>query len=309
MFPRNFRNEGCSIADWLMMNLNAAAISSDPFAYDRAENILQNALYLTQFVTGGFGHRELRPWGYATTGEEAWWCCTEHAGMALTEVARHAVTFDGLTLRVNFLLPGRYTIPLSGAPDIEVIIATSYPSRADTVVTVRNLPGDAEAALRIPPSIVDPALARTVGRDGLRLHLTGKIGHWVEEVPDGALLRYGPLVLAPSIYYWNTEHEEVDSSVPDGYVPRSQPPGLPHLCVADLIDGDTGLITFEPQPLPDWSYFDEGPGARCAVEGASTMVPVRFDGGEERTLRFTPLCANMSTLVYLDTPILFPGTC
>jgi hypothetical protein len=45
------------------------------------------------------------------------------------------------------------------------------------------------------------------------------------------------------------------------------------------------------------------------VEGASTMVPVRFDGGEERTLRFTPLCANMSTLVYLDTPILFPGTC
>ena len=49
--------------------------------------------------------------------------------MALTEVARHAVTFDGLTLRINFLVSGSYTIRLSGAPDVEVVIATSVPER------------------------------------------------------------------------------------------------------------------------------------------------------------------------------------
>jgi hypothetical protein len=148
-----------------------------------------------------------------------------------------------------------------------------------------------------------------VSEEGLRLHLTGKLGHWIEERLDGVLLRYGPLVLAPSIYYWNTAREEVDSSVPPGYIPAFLPPGLPRLKLADALDPDTGLVEIEPLPLPDWVYFDEGPGARCAVEGASAMVPVRFDSGEERVLRFTPVCANTSTLLLLDTPILFPGIC
>src|SRR5690606_22887712 len=55
--PRSKRNEGCSIADWLMFNLNAALIKGDNDAYDRAERTFWNALAFNQILTGGFGHR------------------------------------------------------------------------------------------------------------------------------------------------------------------------------------------------------------------------------------------------------------
>ena len=50
MFPHNYRTEGCSIADWLMLNLNAGLIAADDVAYDKAEAILWNALFFNQFV-------------------------------------------------------------------------------------------------------------------------------------------------------------------------------------------------------------------------------------------------------------------
>ena len=66
IFPVSLRNEGCSIADWLMLNLFSACISGEREGYDKAENILFNALFFNQFVTGGFGQRDLMPNGYLT---------------------------------------------------------------------------------------------------------------------------------------------------------------------------------------------------------------------------------------------------
>ena len=60
-----------------------------------------------------------------------------------------------------------------------------------------------------------------------------------------------------------------------------------------------------PLPLPEWNYFDEGPGSRTWVEGAVAGVPLKFPTGEIKTLRFTPLCYNTSNLTLCETPLVF----
>ncbi|MCY2994276.1 MAG: twin-arginine translocation signal domain-containing protein [Planctomycetota bacterium] len=72
----------------------------------------------------------------------------------------------------------------------------------------------------------------------------------------------------------------------------------------DKPDGD-GFVHFPPVPLPEWSYFDEGPGSQTWVEGAAASVPLKFPSGEIKTLRFTPLCYNTSNLTLCETPLVF----
>jgi len=111
-FPRvSARNEGCSIADWIMLNLLYAHYFDEDEAYEMVDHSLWNALYFNQFVTGGFGHRYFGKNGYRTYIEEAWWCCTQNSGMALSEVARHVVTMKDGRLKLNFFIPGEYTVP------------------------------------------------------------------------------------------------------------------------------------------------------------------------------------------------------
>jgi hypothetical protein len=307
VFPYNFRTEGCSIADWLMLNLNAGLLSGDDAAYDKAERILYNALFFNQFVTGGFGHRDLIPNGYAIGGlSEAWWCCVHESGMAMTEYARQAVTLQGHTLRINLLVPGIYSLAVPGAPPIEVSVHTNYPATAEAIIGVRNLPADVALQLRVPEAIRAAEVAETRSPGSARITLRGKLGHTVEECHGGVMLKYGPLVLAPSAYYWNIQHEVPDGSVPAGYIPPSLPGGVPALAVAELADAE-GFLRLPHEPLPDWSYFDEGPGARLAVGEAAANVPVRFPGGERVELRFWPLCYNTSNLTYYETPIVFAG--
>src|SRR5690606_34113856 len=122
------RNEGCSIADWLMFNLNAALIKGDNDAYDRAERTFWNALAFNQILTGGFGHRGVTVNGYSSQQfSEAWWCCTQNAGMALAEYARHTVTYRNRKLHINFLTPGTFEVPIPNKRWVKVSIETEYP--------------------------------------------------------------------------------------------------------------------------------------------------------------------------------------
>jgi hypothetical protein len=140
----------------------------------------------------------------------------------------------------------------------------------------------------------------------IRLSLQGKIGHRIEERRPGVLVTYGPLVLAPSTHAWNLSRPQsaADAAVPAGYIPQSLPAGTPSIRLPAGPDAD-GFTHFAPTPLPEWSYFDEGPGARCWVEGAAVGVPLKFPGGEIRTIRFTPLCSNTSNLTLCETPLVF----
>ena len=302
--PGNYRNEGCAAADWMLLNLYAAAISGEPSLYDTVENILWNAIFFNQFITGGFGQRRLLPHGYGEWATEAWWCCTEHGGMAMADLARHVVTRRGKTVSVNLLIPGRFTVPVQGAPDVGVRIATCYPETAEAVIDVDHLPPGVEVSVRVPACVRGADVQRRQQGDRLQIAVRGRVGYHLDEAGDRVVLKYGPLVMAPMACHWKVAPGESDEAIPAGYCPPSLPPGLPAL-LAGPADAD-GFIKLEYEPFPDWSYFDEGPNARCGVGHVSANVPVRFPGGAEKTLRFWPLCYFTSDLTVCETPILFP---
>jgi len=309
-FPSSSRNEGCSIADWLMLNLNAGLISGDDAAYEKAERIFWNALAFNQWITGGFGTRGLIPNGYGLTGlEEAWWCCVHNAGMAMTEYAKHAVTFRDNTVCVNLLVPGEYVLPLpNGQQNAEVKINTKYPALAEAVIEAKNIPTGVLVKVRVPGCITKPDLSETKNADRVRIVLKGKLGHRIEQCHPGVMLMYGALVLAPSIYSWDSlvPRTSGNSLIPAGYIPESLPSDTPMLKLGGKADSD-GFLQLSSTPLPVWSYFDEGPGARCWVEKSAVNVPVKFHNGEVKELRFTPLCYNTSNLSLWETPIVFQG--
>ena len=307
-FPHSGANEGCSIADWLMLNLNAGAIAGDDAAYEHAEHILWNALAFNQWITGSFGARSTSPTGYDMRRfEEAWWCCLHHGGLALVEYARHAVTLRDNAIHINLLVPGHYRIALPGGQEAEVRITTAYPARAEASIEAVRVPADLPLRLRVPACVKQPLVAESRDGDRVRLNLSGRLGHHVEPCHSGVMLKYGPLVLAPAVYSWQSgEKSAHEAHAPTGYIPDIMPRGLPVLQLPSA-DAD-GLLVLSDLPWPEWMFFDEGPTSRCGVAGSPANVSVKFPDGKNKTLRFTPLCYNTSCLSLFDTPIIFSGT-
>ncbi len=303
--PRSFRNEGCSIADWLMLNLNSGFISGSDEAYAKAETILWNALFFNQFATGGFGHRDLSPHGYLMGPiSECWWCCTENGGLAMTEYARHAVTLRGKTVHVNLLVPGVFSIKRCDGAPIEVTIGTNYPSSAGAIIRVTNLPQGCQVKVRTPSCIKNAAIEEVKSDAALEIRLTGQIGHTIEPYQDKVLLKYGPVILVPLVNYWNTQRWSNDkTNAPPGYIPTVLPAGLPRIEAPSL--KTDGFYNFSSEPWPDWSYFETGPDAELSVEGASCHVDLVFDDGQKHKLWFSPMCHLTSNLSYYETPIMF----
>ena len=290
-----------------MLNLNAGLITGDEAAYEKAERIFWNALAFNQWITGGFGHRGLMANGYAMNCfEEAWWCCVHDAGLAMTEYARHAVTFRDNAVHVNLLVPGTFELPLPDGKTAKITIETRWPALANATISANGLPADVPVMLRVPGCVLEPKITET--REGNAVHLvfSGRIGHRLVDCQPGVMLMYGPLVLAPSTYGWNLARAQTaaDAAVPAGYTPQSLPAGTPSIQPESAADGD-GFVQFATKPLPDWSYFDEGPGARCWVEGAAVNVPLKFPNGETKSVRFSPLCSNTSNLTLCETPLVF----
>jgi hypothetical protein len=310
-FPRNGRNEGCAIADWLIVNLNAGLLGA-PDAYEKAERIFWNALSFNQWVTGCFGHRPMPGNGYGVHGmEEAWWCCVHEAGMAMSEYARHAVTFRNGAVHVNLLVPGQFDVPLPGGKWVKVKIATAWPSRAETTIEAANLPAGVPLKLRVPSCVRKPD-ARESHIDGKkRISFRGELGHRIEHCDPGVILMYGPLVLVPATGLSQPAtlpNQTGEAGVPAGYIPRMLHPGVPTIKLKDKPDAD-GFVKLPlcppERPLPEWSYFDEGPGAPTWVEGSAVEVQLAFPDGKASGARFTPMCYNTSALMLFDTPVVF----
>jgi len=304
-FPRSTRNEGCSIADWLMLNLNAGLILGDDAAYDKAERVFWNALAFNQWITGCFGHRALTPHGYGLPLEEAWWCCLHDAGMAMSELARHVITRRDDTIHVNFLVPGSYTVPGPDGTNVRVKIATRYPARAEAKIEAEGLAAAGKIRLRIPACVSRAEVNES--REGRKAQLTfrGKLGHRLEPCRPGVVLTFGPLVLVPASYgFGSARLTDADRQAPAGYVPESLPAGTPALKVGAKPDAD-GFLALEPGPLPVWSFWDEGPQSRTWIEGAAVTVPVQLSDGKVTPLRFTPMCYNTSCLSLFETPVVF----
>ena len=237
--------------------------------------------------------------------EEAIWCCLHDGGLALAEYARQAVTWRDEAIHVNLLVPGKYRLPIPGNLDVEVRILTNYPTTADTVIEARHVPANVNVHLRIPTCVRHPVVSEIRDADTVLIRLNGKLTHHVEQCNRGRMLYYGPLVLVPLGYSWSggKASDSERANVPSGYIPDDMPQGLPELQV-DTGDIDD-LMSLGDQSLPDWTYFDEGPGSRCAVQGSAVNIPLKFPDGQVRLLRFVPECYFTSCLALHETPIVF----
>jgi len=301
--PRSERNEACSIADWIMLNLLYGYYYNDDEAYAYAENSLWNALYFDQFVTGGFGHRNLAYRGYLTFMEEAWWCCSENSGMALSLVARHVVTVKDGQLKLNFLIPGEYTVPSENG-EIKVTVTTLYPSSAYTKIKVEGTKDD--IAIRIPDFIKGHTVNRYETNFGYELILDGRMGHYITPGEDGYVVKYGPLVLAPMLVNWGmtTAKLSKDASIPEGYIRETY---RTDDCVISLGTPDAdGFYTLSKEPLPLWPIFEMGSMAGLpGAEVCAAYVPMKFSSGAVKDLFFMPMCVTTSNLILNNVPYIF----
>lgn len=222
--------------------------------------------------------------------------------MCLAEVARHTVTIKNGRLKLNFFNPGRYNLQTPNG-EITVTVTTKFPTKADTVIKVSGTKDDID--IRIPYYIKDYNCRRIETALGYELYINGKIGHYTEKRGEGNVLKYGPLILAPMIYSWETAQSDMNkTSVPEGYVHESLS-GDKCFLILDKSDYN-GFLSLEHDPLPAWSVFEEGEMAGISGgEAASAHVSVEFSNGEIKDMFFQPLCSSTTNLTLMDIPICF----
>lgn len=155
--PELRRDEGCSVADWLLLSLELWCQTGDTRYIESAERTWFNGFAANQFATGDFGHTYWDGLGYDFGGERAWWCCTLHGLRAIVAVSRLAFRIregdllfdlavdakaesDGLALRADASLldHSAATLTVVSAPDASRVIGVRWPPWARTVSLFRN---------------------------------------------------------------------------------------------------------------------------------------------------------------------------
>jgi hypothetical protein len=151
-FPWSERNEGCSIADWLDLNLRLGRVSGAADYFEAAECVWRNALYGNQAANGGFCHRNFAAdrRGYTGAGSEAWWCCAYHALRAYCRLPPYLYTWRDDLVRVQFCEPSSVELPLARGP-VRIVQDTSYPGCGETTIRVAEAPaGGVRLQVRCP---------------------------------------------------------------------------------------------------------------------------------------------------------------
>lgn len=133
-FPEDLRTEGCSVTDWIRLNLFMWKITQDNVYLDEAENGWYNALNFHQTGNGAFGHALHTPTGYAGDYSEAWWCCTMHGLWAFDDLVNFMATARNSDVWINFFAPSEFDLAVKGS-SIHFSVATAYPQ--DGLVTIR----------------------------------------------------------------------------------------------------------------------------------------------------------------------------
>jgi DUF1680 family protein len=140
------RDEGCSEADWLRLNLALWHATGKARYLEQAERTLFNEFAFNQFRGGDFGHRELTGEGVAPWGARAWWCCTLHGLRAYPDLFRSVFREEGEVLR--------YDLPISGEGRAGglAVSAVSHLGRDGTVaLEVKAAPGSPVfISIRVP---------------------------------------------------------------------------------------------------------------------------------------------------------------
>lgn len=103
----DYRDEGCSEADWLRLNLMLWRNTGNDRYLDMAERLLYNGYVANQWPSGGYGHRYVGvdakgPFSYRKYSQESLWCCSYHCPLGLYDFKRYLVTVKNGVIRMNF---------------------------------------------------------------------------------------------------------------------------------------------------------------------------------------------------------------
>ncbi len=161
--PWSKRDEGCSTADWLTLNLWLGRITGEVGFFETAERVWRNALYGNQAAHGGFCHHHFGPYGFTGEGNEAWWCCSYHGPRAYYTLLRHLCTWSNDGVHVQFIEPAEVELPTQWG-NVRVEQRTRYPSEGFVEIQLNAGP-----ARGVPLSIRVPSWARVreVRRNGM----------------------------------------------------------------------------------------------------------------------------------------------
>ena len=118
--PRSEQDEGCALADYVVLNLMLFASTGEDPCVDEAENTLVNHFCMNQFHTGGFGHRG---YGAEVVGGKLWqgWqgkfgsenpgCCSLWGAWALGETGRYVITKAPAGYEINLYAQASVAYP------------------------------------------------------------------------------------------------------------------------------------------------------------------------------------------------------
>lgn len=149
-FPNNRRTEGCSVVDWLRLNLHLWAMSGNGTYMDEAENTWMNGLNFHQTQDGAFGHATRTDRGYDSPYSESWWCCTMHGLFAYDDILKYSTVVRNQDVWINLFTPLETSVSVEGVP-VAVRMETTYP--ADGNITIHISPEQQKAfgvRIRIP---------------------------------------------------------------------------------------------------------------------------------------------------------------
>lgn len=162
----NPRDEGCSEADWLRLNLGLWSATRNPRYLENAELTLFNEFFFNQFRTGDFGHHVFNDEGYTADCARAWWCCTLHGLRAFPEIFPAAFHAEPERLCYDLPVDGRIT-------DARMTLhADATLARDATVIITTERTDGGEHTLRIRQPAWTSALEFTLNGEPLQIAST-----------------------------------------------------------------------------------------------------------------------------------------
>ena len=155
--PEYHEDEGCALADYVIVNLQVFAATGRDEFLEEAENTLVNHFFMNQFHTGGFGHRAFaqdvvggKDWqGWdGKFGSENPGCCSFWGQWALGNASSYIATRSGDTIDFNLYPSAVIDFPDLGA---RIRIESDFPRMRQASFTISiNRSREMDLSLRVP---------------------------------------------------------------------------------------------------------------------------------------------------------------
>ena len=171
--PSYVRDEGCSEADWLRLNLCLWELTGEKRFLEMAERLVWNHYAMNRTANGGYGHHQFvcdneGPLLMKPEFTEAVWCCTFHGLVGLHTLKRYVVAGSPEGVFLNF--PFSATAPVqTGRRRWQVTVAANEAALGEIHCRVRVDPldgtaGNAAVFVRRPQWATQVAVADARGR-------------------------------------------------------------------------------------------------------------------------------------------------